>query len=117
MAVAIQHVNIRTKDLERSIAFYTEALSLTNGYRPDFGFRGAWLYDGAKPAVHLNETAEQPENVSNAFDHVAFVVNRLDNALVRLDRLRVRHAGLRPIPGCDIRQCFLKDPNGVTIEL
>ena len=117
MAIAINHVNIRTKDLERSIRFYTEALGLTQGFRPDFGFRGAWLYDGEKAAVHLNETSEDAANLDNAMDHVAFAVDRLDDALSRLDRLGVRYSGLRAIPGSPIRQCFLKDPNGVTIEL
>ena len=117
MAIHIHHVNIRTKDLERSIAFYTEALGLKNGYRPDFGFRGAWLYDGEHAVVHLNETAEDASNLDNAMDHVAFAVDRLDDTLSRLDRLGVRYAGLRPIPGSEIRQCFVKDPNGVTVEL
>jgi catechol 2,3-dioxygenase-like lactoylglutathione lyase family enzyme len=117
MAIHIHHVNIRTRDLERSVAFYTEALGLTQGFRPAFGFPGAWLYDGDKPAVHLNQTAEEAGNLDNAMDHVAFAVDRLDDVLSRLDRLGVAYAGLRPIPGSDIRQCFVKDPNGVTVEL
>jgi catechol 2,3-dioxygenase-like lactoylglutathione lyase family enzyme len=117
MAIQIHHVNIRTKELQRSIAFYTEALGLTKGYRPDFGFNGAWLYDGTKPAVHLNETAEEAGNVDNAMDHVAFAVDRLDDVLSRLDRLGVGYSRPKAIPGSDIRQCFAKDPNGVTIEL
>jgi catechol 2,3-dioxygenase-like lactoylglutathione lyase family enzyme len=117
MAIHIHHVNIRTKELQRSIAFYTEALGLTLGYRPNFGFRGAWLYDGALPVVHLNETAEEAGNVDNAMDHVAFAVDRLDDALSRLDRLDVPYSRPKAIPGSDIRQCFAKDPNGVTIEL
>ena len=117
MAIHIHHVNIRTNDLARSVAFYTEALGLTKGSRPDFGFNGAWLYDGTKAAVHLNETAEEVGNLDNAMDHVAFAVDRLDQVLSRLDRLGVSYAGLRPISGSDIRQCFVKDPNGVTVEL
>ncbi len=54
------HVNIRTNDLEASIAFYRDALGLRLGERPDFGFPGAWLYDEDKPAVHLNEAVEAP---------------------------------------------------------
>jgi catechol 2,3-dioxygenase-like lactoylglutathione lyase family enzyme len=117
MAIHIHHVNIRTKDLARSVGFYTEALGLTQGFRPAFGFPGAWLYDGARPAVHLNQTSESAANLDNAMDHVAFAVDRLDDVLSRLDRLGVPYAGLRPIPGSDIRQCFVKDPNGVTVEL
>jgi catechol 2,3-dioxygenase-like lactoylglutathione lyase family enzyme len=117
MAIHIHHVNIRTNDVERSVAFYTDALGLTKGYRPNFGFGGAWLYDGEKPAVHLNETAEKAGNTDNAMDHVAFVVDRLDDTLSRLDRLGVAYSRPKAIPGSEIRQCFAKDPNGVTIEL
>jgi catechol 2,3-dioxygenase-like lactoylglutathione lyase family enzyme len=117
MAIHIHHVNIRTNDVERSVAFYTEALGLTKGYRPNFGFGGAWLYDGEKPAVHLNETAEKAGNTDNAMDHVAFSVDRLGDTLSRLDRLGIPYSRPKPIPGSDIRQCFAQDPNGVTIEL
>ena len=117
MAIAIHHVNIRTNDLDRSVAFYTEALCLAKGYRPDFGFPGAWLYDGDKPAVHLNAVAETAGNLDNAMDHVAFVVDRLDDALRRLDRLGIDYVKPRAIPGSQVRQCFVEDPNGVTIEL
>jgi catechol 2,3-dioxygenase-like lactoylglutathione lyase family enzyme len=117
MAIAIHHVNIRTNDLKRTIAFYTEALGLKEGYRPDFGFGGAWLYDDQRPAVHLNEVSENAGNLDNAMDHVAFAVERLDDTLGRLDRLGIRYSGLRHVPGSEIRQCFVKDPNGVTVEL
>ena len=117
MAVHIHHVNIRTTDLERTIAFYADAIGLTNGWRPDFGFPGAWLYDGASPAVHLNLVSEAPQNTDNAVDHVAFAFDALDPALARLDRLGLRYTSPKPVPGTDIRQCFLQDPNGVTVEL
>jgi len=117
MPVRIHHVNIRTTDLEGTIAFYTEAVGLTNGYRPDFGFPGAWLYDGAQPAVHLNLVANATQNADNAVDHVAFAFDKLDPVIARLDRLKIRYDGLRPIPGSGLRQCFVKDPNGVIVEL
>ena len=117
MAVQIHHVNIRTRDLEGTIAFYTEAVGLTNGYRPNFGFPGAWLYDGARPAVHLNLVRDGFETGENALDHVAFAFDALDPILARLDRLKIPYHGLKPVPGSEIRQCFVKDPNGVTVEL
>jgi catechol 2,3-dioxygenase-like lactoylglutathione lyase family enzyme len=104
MTVHIHHVNIRTADLEATIAFYVDAIGLTVGDRPPFGFPGAWLYDGAQPAVHLNLVSEAPRNA-------------LDPALARLDRLGLRYTRPKPVPGTDIRQCFLRDPNGVTVEL
>ena len=117
MPVQLHHVNLRTTDLERTIAFYTEAIGLTNGWRPDFGFPGAWLYDGARPAVHLNLVSEAAQNADNAIDHVAFAFDELDPALARLDRLNLPYTSPRLVPGTGIRQCFTKDPNGVTVEL
>lgn len=113
----IHHVNIRTKDLEGSIAFYRDALGLVLGDRPDFGFPGAWLYDDDKPAVHLNEAIEPPGAQTGAFDHVAFSVDDLDAVLARMHASGIRTYGLRAIPGSRMRQCFMKDPNGITIEV
>jgi catechol 2,3-dioxygenase-like lactoylglutathione lyase family enzyme len=116
MAVHLHHVNILAEDLEATVAFYVEAIGLTKGERPPFGFPGAWLYDGAKPAVHLT-LADEPFGAAAAVDHVAFAYDALDEALARLDRLNLRHTRPKLVPGTGIRQCFLKDPNGVTVEL
>jgi catechol 2,3-dioxygenase-like lactoylglutathione lyase family enzyme len=113
----IHHVNIRTKDLDASIAFYRDALGLRLGERPDFGFPGAWPYDEDKPAVHLNEAVEAPSTAASAFDHVAFFTDDLDAVLARLDDMGVHTYGLRPLPDGHIRQCFMKDPNGISVEI
>ena len=117
MAVQIHHVNIRTRDLEGTIAFYTEVVGLTNGYRPDFNFPGAWLYDSARPAVHVNLVGDEFGRSQSAFDHVAFSFDALDPILARLDRLKIPYRGLNAVPGSNVRQCFVLDPNGVTVEL
>jgi catechol 2,3-dioxygenase-like lactoylglutathione lyase family enzyme len=117
MTVHIHHVNIRTADLERTIAFYTEALGLTLGSRPDFNFGGAWLYDGAQPAVHLTQTSKPPPADDNAFDHVAFAFDALDPVLARLDGLKLGYSRPSPVPGTALRQCFLLDPNGIKVEI
>ena len=98
MPVQLHHVNLRTTDLERTIAFYTEAIGLTNGWRPDFGFPRAWLYDGARPAVHVNLVSEAAQNADNAIDHVAFAFDALDPALARLDRLNLSYTSPGSFP-------------------
>jgi catechol 2,3-dioxygenase-like lactoylglutathione lyase family enzyme len=40
----LDHVTILCSDLERSRAFYAEALGLVDGDRPPFDFPGAWLW-------------------------------------------------------------------------
>jgi len=117
MAVFLNHVNIRARDLEETIAFYVEAVGLTQGWRPPFGFPGAWLYDGAKPVVHLTLAGGEAAAAGAAVDHVAFAYDALDAVLARVDKLGIRHAPPQRVPGTEIRQCFLKDPNGVTVEL
>ena len=49
----LDHVNLRTTQLESMIAWYCDILGLRLGDRPDFGFPGAWLYAGDAAVVHL----------------------------------------------------------------
>ncbi len=116
MGIRIHHVNIRTRDLEGTVAFYTAAIGLKRGERPGFSFSGAWLYDDERPAIRLNAVADEPSQTENAFDHVAFSVDALDDVLARLDSLNVRYHGLVRIPNSTLRQCFVRDPNGIIVE-
>ena len=115
MTVQLHHVNIRTRDLAATVAFYTQAIGLKEGWRPAFGFPGAWLYDDARPVVHLIVGGGQADDV--VVDHVAFAFDRLDPVLARLDAMNLRPTPPKLVPGTEIRQCFLKDPNGFTVEL
>jgi catechol 2,3-dioxygenase-like lactoylglutathione lyase family enzyme len=117
MAVRLQHINIRTSDLQGTVDFYTKVIGLSLGARPDFDFVGAWLYDGMQPAVHLREVAEGSAQAGDTVDHFAFQVDSLDEAVAHLDRLGVRYRGPNYLPGTAVRQCFLQDPNGVIVEL
>lgn len=49
----LDHVNLRTTQLDAMIRWYTNILGLRKGYRPDFGFPGAWMYAGDTAVVHL----------------------------------------------------------------
>jgi catechol 2,3-dioxygenase-like lactoylglutathione lyase family enzyme len=117
MPLSLHHVNIRTANLEQTVAFFTEAIGLKAGWRPDFGFPGAWLYDSARPVVHLNLVDQAPRNDSVSVDHVAFAFDALDEVLARLDRLNLRYTQPKLVSGTNVRQCFTEDPNGVIVEL
>ncbi len=43
-APLLDHVTLRTHDLEGTRAFFEALLDLKPGYRPDFSFSGYWLY-------------------------------------------------------------------------
>ncbi|MBW4709951.1 VOC family protein [Roseobacter sp. YSTF-M11] len=49
----LDHVNLRTDQLDAMIAWYRDILGLTQGARPDFAFPGAWMYADDTAAVHL----------------------------------------------------------------
>ncbi len=119
VAVTLHHVNIRALDLERTIAFYVEAIGLAEGFRPPFPFPGAWLYAGESPVVHLTLADNGAERASAdaGVDHIAFACDHLDATLERLDRLGLRYSQPRRQPATGVRQAFLLDPNGVTVEL
>ena len=51
----LNHVNLRTTQLDTLVAWYTRVLGLVNGPRPAFPFAGAWLYAGDTAVVHLVE--------------------------------------------------------------
>ena len=113
----LDHINIRTTDLDRTQAFFTDVLGLTVGWRPDFPFGGAWLYIGDKDIVHLVEVGRAgAASRGSALDHFAFAIDDYEDARRRLDAAGIAYtAGEAPNGG--IRQFFVTEANGVTFEL
>lgn len=114
----IDHINISTDKLSETVAFFKTVLGLTDGFRPDFvGFNGAWLYQGDKAVVHLVERDRAMVPSSQAsLDHFAFLIDDYEEMQARLDANGIDYRELSA-PGTSIRQMFLLDPNGVSIEL
>ena len=112
----IDHINIGTDKLAETITFF-EGLGLTAGWRPPFDFPGAWLYSGDQAVVHLVElTTGKTASEVSALDHFAFAIGDFDGMKTKLDDAGVRYRA-SAVPGAPVRQIFLRDPNGVTIEL
>ena len=114
---SLDHINIRTADLERTCAFFIDVLGLEKGWRPNFGFPGAWLYAGEKDVVHLVEVAEPAAaSAGSSLDHFAFDISDYDEA-----RRRVVETGLKFYevtgPGTSVKQIFVTETNGVSVEL
>ncbi len=117
MIVDINHVNIVTAKLDETRDFFVNVLGLTEGDRPDVGFPGYWLYAGDKAVMHLQSRDFSPEGrgPSGPLDHAAFDVSDLAAAKDRLNAAGVPFFEAVVRPGW--AQLFLKDPNGVRIEL
>ena len=125
----LDHFLVRAADLAATKAFYKDVLGLSSGHRPPFPFPGDWLYLGDSPCVHLvgvaddaawsaylddgGGTAEAAVG-SGAVDHISFRAGDLDGMLERFEALggAVRR---RDVPG--LKQLFIEDPKGITIEL
>ena len=108
----LDHFLVVADDLEATRAFYTDVLGLAVGPRPPFAFPGYWLYAGEQAVVHLADRRRE----GGALDHVAFAATDLADMLERL-RAHGIDAKHRRVPDRDLQQLFLRDPNGVTIEL
>jgi len=107
----LDHVNIRTGNLTAMRRFYTEVLGLTDGWRPAFRFDGAWLYLGDGAVVHLVDSGETAPGQAPRLEHFAFTGRDL---AAFLDRLRADGIAyrVRIVPGLDLRQVNLLDPDG-----
>lgn len=114
---ALDHVNIRTVDLAATKALFIDVLGLSEGWRPTFPFPGAWLYAGDKDIVHLIEVGEPlAASDGSSLDHFALDIADYDEALRRIEATGLKFWATTA-PGTSVRQIFVRDTNGVTIEL
>ena len=129
MAVqALEHVTIRCAQLQRTRDFYVELMGLTEGDRPNFPFRGHWLYLGGIAVVHLVEASDsagawgrdivipKAEDGTGSFDHVAFRGDDFPAMRTRLQKAGVTFKE-RVVPGGALSQLFVPDPEGVLVEI
>jgi catechol 2,3-dioxygenase-like lactoylglutathione lyase family enzyme len=115
----LDHFNIRTRNLGETVRFYENILGLENGPRPNFAFPGAWLYSEGRAVVHLvdiSRTDEPQKPDSGVVHHVAFASRGFSSMKQRLQAKGVEFEA-REVPGGDLWQIFVRDPNGVMIEL
>lgn len=127
----LDHYSIRTMRLEETRRFYTEVLGLEVGPRPPLNFPGVWLYNGADAVVHvigidpdnpqalieyLGEKGMDGAPGTGTVDHIAFAASDAEGMRARFLAAGARFRE-RTVPGMNLRQIFLEDPNGVTIEL
>lgn len=115
----LDHYNIRTDKLDDTVHFYEGVLGMAVGPRPDFPSKGAWLYSEDQPIVHIIDIEGLDETMktdTGSIDHVAFIATGFDDMKERLDGKSVEFEW-RDVPGGEIKQIFIHDPNGVKLEL
>jgi catechol 2,3-dioxygenase-like lactoylglutathione lyase family enzyme len=125
----MEHYLVLTDDLDATRDFYVHALGMHVGSRPPLGFPGYWVYVGDTPCIHIAEWQTYTEHSdgqgipvssrahgTGPVDHIAFNALDYDDVVSRLEKHGV-HADRNDVPGGMLRQLFLRDPNGVKIEI
>ena len=118
MIEGMNHFTITAENRERTLEYYCGLLGLREGFRPDLGFSGAWLYaEGSDQAIlHIYWDRPMPEPRTGVIDHLAFSARGLRAVKARFDERGVRY-DLRRQAGSGTWQLFSFDPNGARVEL
>ena len=125
----LNHYFVRANDLERSRRFYCEVLGFEEMPRPDFPFPGHWLGVNGKIQVHmaqhgvpnaelyfLGSAPHSATDNSGVVDHIAFLATEPQTFAARFEAIGLA-ARRRYFPEFQLFQMFVKDPDGLTIEL
>jgi catechol 2,3-dioxygenase-like lactoylglutathione lyase family enzyme len=125
----LEHYLVLTDDLDGTRDFYRDALGFREGARPPLGFPGYWLYLGDTPCIHIAEwntyrahstavgiDVSTPAPGTGALDHIAFNAVDLAGVKARLSAYEINYS-INEVPNAGLTQLFLRDPNGVKVEI
>ena len=117
--VRLDHINVRTHQLDTMIEWYTRVLGFTQGARPDFRFPGAWMYIDDTPMVHLVDALGNKgvgAEKSLKIEHFAFSANNKDEFEKKLTFNNIEFKTV-DIPEINLIQYNLWDPDGNHIHV
>lgn len=108
----LDHVNLRTKDVDRLVGWYDDILGLKKGPRPGFAFGGAWMYCGASAIVHIVADDDTTDYLPNQqLEHFALSATDLDSFLGHLRFHKVAYENRR-LPQFETIQVNIHDCDG-----
>ena len=115
---ALDHVNVRTRNLDKMTEWYERVLGLKKGERPSFSFPGAWLYIDDKPIVHLVgvDRALPAHQDDLRLEHFAISATGLSDFLELLKRDNITYK-MGKVPDFPIVQVNIWDPDGNHIHI
>src|SRR3984893_7221271 len=114
----LDHVTIRTRDLQATRSFFLTVFDLSEGERPRAIHRipGHWLYSEGHPLVHIiGSQGSGVDRAAEAIDHVGLRLGGHAGVCKKLDRLGIRYT---PMDLADIgeRRLFFHAPGGPLLE-
>lgn len=125
----LNHYFVRANDLEKTRDFYVNVLGFEVMPRPNFPFPGYWLGINGKIQVHMGPAGIQNQEMyylgtpkgaatdhAGVVDHIAFLASNPQEFVARFKKLGMDYRP-RSLPESELFQLFIKDPNGLTIEL
>lgn len=127
----LEHFLVVAQDYEATVQWYIDNLGFEIGPHPDFGVEVTWLYLGDRDIIHIvpprpndppqpvpdpNATPKDIAEGSRPIHHLAF---RAENRVEMTDRFKKNGITYleQQASKQDLYQVFVRDPNGVTIEL
>ena len=118
----IDHINIDTKDLAATCAFYEKVLDLKPGPTPDTGRPLQWMYAGERPLFHIGQPLDSDDVVEDlprgfGFAHIALHISDFEIAKKRLEDNDIAFRVNTLSKPREVRQLFFHGPDGVEIEL
>jgi len=119
----IVHMCIRVMDLEKSLAFYKDALGFVETRRKDFPedkFTLVYLSDEDRNfelELTYNYNPEKPYEIGNGYSHLAVVTPDLEASHQKHKAMGYKVTKLSGLPGSSPKFYFMDDPDGYSIEI
>ena len=117
------HTMVRVKDIEKSLAFYTDVLNMKLDHKKRL--EDCWLYfltdEENTCQIELTYNDETPEGgyeLGSGFGHFAFSVDSLDEFTDKINKLGYSYLySPFDLNGKGSKIAFINDPDGYEIEL
>lgn len=114
----LDHVTIRTRDIEATRDFFASVFDMAPGERPELIRRipGCWLYSGGQPLVHIiGAYGDGFDRAAEAIDHVGIRLTGYGAFRAKLGRLGVPYSSM-DLDDIGERRLFFRAPGGPLIE-
>ena len=114
----LAHTMIRVKDLDETLAFYTEFLGLEKVRERDLGDATLTFLTDASKSYYLELTWNKDGRdyeLGDQFGHLAFHVDDLEAVVAQVEERGWWYRRSKPTNSS--KYIFVKDPNGYDIEI
>jgi glyoxylase I family protein len=114
----LDHVTIRTRDLQATRSFFLSVFDLREGERPLAIHRipGHWLYSEGHPLVHIiGSQGSGFDRSAEAIDHVGLRMEGYAEFRNKLDQLGIRYSTM-DLADLQERRLFFRAPGGPLLE-